>query len=310
MREPNVSVFETTATKPVTCTHNGQIVGVEAKTKGEKDFFFGNLTIVCDRYNSQFRKEYIRHSVVSRSKFWGLELIDTPLPQPQHGHVVLGKGAPILLYQIGEHETRALVDIPENTPTASVAAGGVKSHLRNQVLPTLPKEVQPAFAKALDTGVPKSMPNSWLPPSTSTTPGLVLLGDAMNMRHPLTGGGMTVAFNDVVLLSELLDPSIVPQLEDSQMVLQQMRKFHCGGRTSPLSSTFSHKHYTVSSQPTIHNSDCYNAAAFDILNTAAIASMDRLGCLEESFDSLLCFFTTSSPWHCFLCGSMWLRRHY
>ena len=44
------------------------------------------------------------------------------------------------------------------------------------------------------------MPNSWLPPSTNRTPGMVILGDAMNMRHPLTGGGMTVAFNDVVLL--------------------------------------------------------------------------------------------------------------
>ncbi len=35
-------------------------------------------------------------------------------------------------------------------------------------------------------------------------PGCVLMGDALNMRHPLTGGGMTVALKDVVLLSSLL----------------------------------------------------------------------------------------------------------
>ena len=53
-----------------------------------------------------------------------------------------------------------------------------------------------------------------------------MLGDAMNMRHPLTGGGMTVAFNDVVLLSELLSPEQVPSLDDTKLVLKQMRAFH------------------------------------------------------------------------------------
>lgn len=32
------------------------------------------------------------------------------------------------------------------------------------------------------------MPNSFLPPSANQSNGLIVLGDAMNMRHPLTGG--------------------------------------------------------------------------------------------------------------------------
>jgi squalene monooxygenase len=52
------------------------------------------------------------------------------------------------------------------------------------------------------------MPNSFLPPTRQARPagreGVVLLGDAWNMRHPLTGGGMTVALNDVVLLAQAL----------------------------------------------------------------------------------------------------------
>lgn len=32
------------------------------------------------------------------------------------------------------------------------------------------------------------------------------MGDAFNMRHPLTGGGMTVALADIVLLRDMLRP--------------------------------------------------------------------------------------------------------
>ncbi|KAL8975944.1 MAG: hypothetical protein Q9177_006953, partial [Variospora cf. flavescens] len=127
---------------------------------------------------------------------------------------------------IGTHETRALVDVPEGTPTASHANGGVKEHLRRVVLPSLPKCVQSSFEKALDDGKIRSMPNSWLPPSTQQVPGMVLLGDAMNMRHPLTGGGMTVAFNDVLMLRDLLSPEQVINLGDTERVKRQMRTFH------------------------------------------------------------------------------------
>ena len=228
LAHPNISVFETTVTSIVsTTTDTNQVLGVESMTHNTSpDFFFGALTVIADGYASKFRKSYLPHSPTSKSKFWGLELIDADLPSPQSGHVVLGDGAPVLLYQIGTHETRVLVDIPEDSPTASVKAGGVKAHLQNVVLPSLPKKVQPSFEAALDKGALRSMPNSFLPPATNKTPGLILLGDAMNMRHPLTGGGMTVALNDVVLLQTLLKPENVPDLSNTKLVLKQMRKFH------------------------------------------------------------------------------------
>ena len=49
------------------------------------------------------------------------------------------------------------------------------------------------------------MPNPFLPPveqGTAVTKEGV--GDSWNMRHPLKGGGMTVALNDVVVLRDLL----------------------------------------------------------------------------------------------------------
>ena len=225
-REPNVMVVESTVTGLVRSGWTGQVLGVESLTGGEKDYYFGPLTVIADGYASKFRREVTVHAPVVKSKFWGLELIDADLPRPQHGIVVLGDGAPVLLYQIGTHETRALVDVPDGLESTSMANGGVKGHLKDVVLPSLPKKVQPSFAAALESGKLRSMPNSWLPPSTNRTPGMILLGDAFNMRHPLTGGGMTVALNDVLLLRDLLSPKIVPDFQDTKVVLRQMKTFH------------------------------------------------------------------------------------
>lgn len=231
-REPNITIFETTVRNTIRTDHNEQVLGVVTETAdpssgGKKaDYFFGGLTIVADGYASTFRKQYITKVPVVKSKFYALELIDCPLPAPNHGHVVLGDGAPVLLYQIGTHETRALIDIPENLPTTTVAAGGVKGHIKNVVIPSLPKPIQASFADALENGKLRSMPNSWLPPTTQQVPGIVILGDAMNMRHPLTGGGMTVALNDVVLLSELLSRARVPDLSNTAHMRKAMRDFH------------------------------------------------------------------------------------
>ena len=226
MCEPNISVIESTVTGMVKNGWTGQVLGVECLTKAEPEVYFGQLTVLADGYASRFRKEFIPHAPVSKSKFWGLELIDADLPRPLHGHVVLGEGAPVLLYQIGTRETRALVDVPDGLQSTSTGNGGVKGHLRDVVLPSLPKSIQPSFARALDAGKLRSMPNSFLPPSTNRTPGMIILGDAMNMRHPLTGGGMTVAFNDVVLLRDLLSPNLVPDLGNTNLVRQQMKVFH------------------------------------------------------------------------------------
>src|SRR5271170_4477768 len=185
---------------------------------------FAPLTFVADGCFSNFRKDFVKKPVQIRSNFVGLILKDAKLPAPNHGHVVLGNNAPVLLYQISEHDTRILVDVPGKLP--SVGTGELHKYLRNVVLPDLPLSLQKPFELALTSDRLKSMPNSFLPPSTNDTEGIILLGDAMNMRHPLTGGGMTVAFNDVVLISKLLAPHVVPSFEDTGLVVEQMKTFH------------------------------------------------------------------------------------
>lgn len=66
---------------------------------------------------------------------------------------------------------------------------------------------------------------AWAPffgPETNICPpafsGVLLLGDAYNMRHPLTGGGMSVALNDVRIWRCLL--KTIPDLYDDGALLQ------------------------------------------------------------------------------------------
>lgn len=225
---PNVTLVETKATSLVRAERTHQVLGVESLTQGKKDFYFGTLTLVADGYASKFRGEAsLPHTPEVRSKFWGLELLDAELPAPHHGHVILSSTAPpILIYQIGTHETRILVDIPANLASAAPAVGGVKNHLSTVAMDSIPASIRPSFKAAIEAGKLRSMPNSFLPPATQNTPGLLVLGDALNMRHPLTGGGMTVAFNDVLLLADLLDPASVPNLEVLDLVQKRISLFH------------------------------------------------------------------------------------
>ena len=81
------------------------------------------------------------------------------------------------------------------------------------------------------------MPNSFLPPVEQGGPhskeGVILLGDAWNMRHPLTGGGMTVAFADVVLLAPMI--AAEPNLADWHALTDVLHRWHWARK--PLAST-------------------------------------------------------------------------
>ncbi|RKO89480.1 squalene epoxidase-domain-containing protein [Blyttiomyces helicus] len=234
---PNVTALEGTVSSLITCPVSDRVLGVSFSQKnadGESasQNAYAPLTIVADGCFSKFRKEYITKDVTCSSNFVGFVLTDCPLPHPNHGHVVLAKPSPILLYQIGTHDTRILVDIPGKLP--SVSNGDLKKYMMDVVGPQLPKAVQPSFLKAIESDRPRSMPNSWLPPSTNRREGVILLGDAMNMRHPLTGGGMTVALWDVIHLRKALARDVVPDLGESTRVMAQMVKLHW--KRKPLAS--------------------------------------------------------------------------
>ncbi|KAJ1989366.1 Squalene epoxidase [Dimargaris cristalligena] len=185
---------------------------------------FAPITVVADGGASKFRKSYLDKEPVGRSQFYGFIIKDCPLIAPNNGHVILSKIAPVLMYQIDPNETRVLVDVPndarQNFP------GDIKSYIREQVLPDIPESLQAKFSESLETERLRSMPNRFLPSSMNTQDGLIYVGDSLNMRHPLTGGGMTVALWDVVHLRNLLSKDTVESFYDTHLVLAQLSSFH------------------------------------------------------------------------------------
>ncbi|KAI0338693.1 squalene monooxygenase [Trametopsis cervina] len=205
---PGVETIEASVSELIECPLTGRILGVRATRKGdgatEKETFFADLTIVADGCFSNFRSTVMGTAGVkpeTKSHFVGAILEDAHLPIDKHGTVVLVKGSgPVLLYQIAEHDTRMLVDVKAPLPS------DLKEHILTRVVPQLPSALHIPVQQALEKDRLRRMPNSFLPPAEQggkhTKEGVILLGDSWNMRHPLTGGGMMCALNDVHILRE------------------------------------------------------------------------------------------------------------
>lgn len=88
----------------------------------------------------------------------------------------------------------------------------------------IPPQLYDSFIATIEKGNIRTMPNRSMPAIPHPTPGALLLGDAFNMRHPLTGGGMTVALSDIVLLRDLLRP--IHDLHDASTLCKYLESFY------------------------------------------------------------------------------------
>ncbi|KAM3756894.1 hypothetical protein ACB098_02G147500 [Castanea mollissima] len=212
---------------------NGTIRGVQYKTKdGQEHTAYAPLTIVCDGCFSNLRRTLCNHKVDVPSCFVGLVLENCQLPFANHGHVILADPSPILFYPISSTEVRCLVDVP-GQKLPSIANGEMAKYLKTMVAPQIPPELHDAFVSAIDKGNIRTMPNRSMPADPHPTPGALLMGDAFNMRHPLTGGGMTVALSDIVVLRDLLKP--LHDLNDAASLSRYLESFYT--LRKPVAST-------------------------------------------------------------------------
>lgn len=188
---------------------NGIVKGVEYKIKQEdgstaSKSLRSHVTIVADGIFSNFRKGVSGCEIKRASSFVGVVVKhppnQSPVPFPYHGHVVLTNPSPSLIYQISPTETRVLIDVLGDLPT------DLKGHMLTVVAPQLPVAFRECFITAINNseGNLKMMHNRFCHASPPKKQGVLLVGDALNMRHPLTGGGMTVAIRDGELLSRLI----------------------------------------------------------------------------------------------------------
>ncbi|ONH92128.1 hypothetical protein PRUPE_8G156800 [Prunus persica] len=274
---PNVTLEQGTVTTLL--EEKGIVKGVMYKNKaGEEMRSYAPLTIVCDGCFSNLRRNLCTPKVDSPSCFVGLILENCDLPHANHGHVILGDPSPILFYPISSTEIRCLVDVP-GTKVPSVANGDMAKYLKTVVAPQVPPQLLKAFIAAIEKGNIRTMQNKSMPATPLPTPGALLLGDSFNMRHPLTGGGMTVALSDIVLLRDLLRP--LTDLNDAPALCEYLESFYT--LRKPVSSTINtlagalYKVFCASPDPARQE---MRDACFDYLSLGGICSYGPVSLLS------------------------------
>ncbi len=205
---------------------NTRVVGIEVKPKESENThsIFAELTVVCDGIFSVFRNDLAEVQKEVSGFFLGLVLEDCTLPFPNHGHVFTGIESPFLAYPISSNEVRMLIDFPG--ATAPRKGAELQNYLLQNVLNQLPEVMHPSFRQAVAKGKFKVMPNHYMPAKPKPSEGAVLIGDALNMRHPLTGGGMTVALTDVQLLGNQLIQYFNQKVKSEFLLSQAVNEFY------------------------------------------------------------------------------------
>lgn len=201
LKSPNVTLIEGNADSFI--DEKNQVTGVHYTDKNNQpQKVHAALTIACDGALSPFRLKLTKTEKKITGYFLGLVLEDCQLPYPNHGHVLMTGTSPVLLYPITSSATRALIDFPGDQ--APRMGEELKQHLLNVIGPHIPEVSKPSYINAVHAGKYKVFPNHRLPSTPILKQGAVLLGDSLNMRHPLTGGGMTAAFTDCFNLGNCL----------------------------------------------------------------------------------------------------------
>ncbi|CEM34413.1 unnamed protein product [Vitrella brassicaformis CCMP3155] len=257
------------------------------------------LTCMCDGGTAgPLRKAYTSGHRPQKVSTWvGLllkhEPHSTPLPHPGCGHVVLTDPSPLLLYQISPTDTRALVCIDGDVTD-------YRRYAEETIAPQLPASVRPLFLRALreqrsdgegnGEGVCRveGMNSDGL--ATKNTyryearcpvkGGVVALGDALNMRHALTGCGMTVCLKDMDLLCQLLSHA---DLNDPQQLLRIQKNFYALRRehasTLNVLANALHAVFTTPEGPKKAVRRKLQAACFDYLDKGGACTAGPIGLL-------------------------------
>jgi squalene monooxygenase len=234
LTQRNIRVIEGTVTRLI--EDGDTITGVSYKRKlaADEESLHAHLTVVTDGPLSEFREKLSKPANKINGYFLGLLLKDCVMPFANHGHLVMGDHPPMVIYPVTSTSWRVLIDFKGEKPPR--LGRDFRKFLLDEFEQAIPESARPAFIAAVEEGNFKTFPNHRLPASPIRKQRAVLLGDALNMRHPLTGGGMTAAFNDVLRLSNNLknvsDFSNIRQLGKAIQKFYETR--HLGTQTTNI----------------------------------------------------------------------------
>ncbi|KAL1210246.1 Squalene epoxidase 5 [Cardamine amara subsp. amara] len=229
---PNVKLEEGTVKSLI--EEKGVIKGVTYKNKsGEEITAFAPLTVVCDGCYSNLRRSLNDNNAKVLSYQVGYISKNCRLEEPEKLHLIMAKPSFAMLYQISSTDVRCVFEIfPDNMP--SISNGEMATFVKNTIAPQVPLKLRKLFLKGIDEGAQiKTMPTKSMGATLSEKKGVILLGDAFNMRHPAVASGMMVLLSDILILRRLLKP--LSNLGDANKISEIIKSFYVIRK--PMSAT-------------------------------------------------------------------------
>ncbi|XP_010454707.1 PREDICTED: squalene epoxidase 5-like [Camelina sativa] len=229
---PNVRLEEGTVRSLI--EEKGVIKGVAYKNKaGEETTALAPLTVVCDGCYSNLRRSLNDNNAAVLSYQVGYISKNCRLDDPENLHLIMSKPSSTMLYQISSTDVRCGFELfPDNFP--SIAKGEMATFAKNNLAPQVPPKLRKIFLKGLDEGEHiKVVPAKCMSATLSKKKGVIVLGDAFNMRHPSVAAGMMVLLSDILILRGLLQP--LSNLGDVTKVSEVIKSFY--NIRKPMSAT-------------------------------------------------------------------------
>ncbi|KAL1226166.1 Squalene epoxidase 5 [Cardamine amara subsp. amara] len=212
----------------------GVIKGVAYRNKaGEETTAFAALTVVCDGCYSNLRRSLNGNNAKVLSYQVGYISKNCRLEEPERLHLIMAKPSYAMLFQISSTDVRCGFELlPDNIP--SISNGEMVNFVKNTIAPQLPLKLRKIFLKGIDEGAHiKMAPNKSMGATLSENKGVIVLGDAFNMRHPVVASGMMVLLSDILILRRLLQP--LSNLGDANKVSEVIKSFYVIRK--PMSAT-------------------------------------------------------------------------
>ncbi|CAF2144764.1 hypothetical protein BRARA_B03700 [Brassica rapa] len=206
----------------------GMVKGVTYKNSaGEEITAFAPLTVVCDGCYSNLRRSAIDNKEEVLSHFVGFVVKNSRLEDPHSMHLTFCKPFPCVIYQITSDEVRVAAELPADS-IPSMANGDMVNFLKKTVAPQIPEtgKLRETLLKGVDEGLQEVKIHATM--SMSAKPcdkkGVIVLGDAFNMRHPIIASGMMVALSDVLIIRNLLRS--LPNIGNTKKVSKLIKSFY------------------------------------------------------------------------------------
>ncbi|CAH2044276.1 unnamed protein product [Thlaspi arvense] len=212
----------------------GVVKGVTYKTStGQETTAFAPLTVVCDGCYSNLRRSLNDNNAEVLSFGVGYISKNCRLEEPETMHLIMSKPSVTMLYQISSTEVRCVSEVfPDNVP--SISNGEMATFFKKTLAPQVPPKLREILMKGINEGAKmKMVPTKKMSAMLSEKKGVIVLGDAFNMRHPIVASGMMVVLSDILILRRLLKP--LNNLSDSNKVSEILESFY--KIRKPMSST-------------------------------------------------------------------------